>query len=60
MNHPSPSALEHGGVYERRDPMRAVRVEDGELHVRAVPTPDPGSEQVLVPIRTDTASERRS
>lgn len=30
--------------------MRAVRLEDGDLHIRDVPTPDPGSREALVRI----------
>jgi len=38
--------------------MRAVRLEDGELHIRDVPTPESGSEEARV--RSTTAGMRHA
>lgn len=34
------------------EPVKAMRLEDGELHVRDVPTPEPGHEEALIRITT--------
>jgi hypothetical protein len=44
--------------YQRRDPMRVGRLDDEELHIRDVPTPESGSEEAWV--RSTTAGMHHS